>query len=350
MNYFSMQRAFYDCVAMAELSAGQIALWQALLNVCNRAGWPVWFFARSEMLAVLSGLSQRGMRNAREQLVGKGFLQVREAGHNRQEYRVCLPQRKTGEAAKTGEQYTPDFAAPPCIPYSQDKTKTRESGEGPAKPVVLTQAKEAEDADRLHSGGRKAEDAGAREGKSAEKVQREAQGEGAREVESVPSGPKKAEEPRAQGAREGQSAEKVQREAQKEGAQGAPGQKAEAGREKANGKSVPEKEQRACAPGADEVTRAAVAYLSQKTGRRFSPTAGCQTLVARRLAEGYREEDFKRVVDVKCAEWKHSEKMAKFLRPETLFGPKFQSYRNQAALRGEKEERDERPLRGVRRI
>lgn len=46
-----------------------------------------------------------------------------------------------------------------------------------------------------------------------------------------------------------------------------------------------------------------------------------------RWSEGYRLEDFFKVIDVKVAEWRSTE-FAKYLRPATLFGPKFESYLN----------------------
>ena len=49
-----------------------------------------------------------------------------------------------------------------------------------------------------------------------------------------------------------------------------------------------------------------------------------------RIAEGYTVEDFYTVIDKKCAEWKNTE-MAKYLRPETLFGSKFENYLNAPA-------------------
>jgi len=39
--------------------------------------------------------------------------------------------------------------------------------------------------------------------------------------------------------------------------------------------------------------------------------------------------DFKYVIDVKVAEWKQDKNMKQYLRPETLFGTKFDSYLNQ---------------------
>lgn len=48
-----------------------------------------------------------------------------------------------------------------------------------------------------------------------------------------------------------------------------------------------------------------------------------------RLNEGFTEDDFYSVIDVKYAEWGKDSSMSKYLRPETLFGTKFESYLNQ---------------------
>lgn len=40
-------------------------------------------------------------------------------------------------------------------------------------------------------------------------------------------------------------------------------------------------------------------------------------------------EDFEKVIDTKTAQWLNDPIMNKFLRPETLFGPKFESYLNE---------------------
>lgn len=47
-----------------------------------------------------------------------------------------------------------------------------------------------------------------------------------------------------------------------------------------------------------------------------------------RLNEGYTVEDFYTVIDKKYDEWQGTER-EKYLRPETLFGNKFESYLNQ---------------------
>ena len=59
-----------------------------------------------------------------------------------------------------------------------------------------------------------------------------------------------------------------------------------------------------------------------------STTSKTQTLIKARYNEGFIIDDFKKVIDNKTSEWKNTD-MAKYLRPETLFGTKFESYLNQ---------------------
>ena len=49
-----------------------------------------------------------------------------------------------------------------------------------------------------------------------------------------------------------------------------------------------------------------------------------------RWNEGFRLEDFKHVIDVKAYEWLNDTEMNKYLRPDTLFGSKFEIYLNSA--------------------
>lgn len=71
-------------------------------------------------------------------------------------------------------------------------------------------------------------------------------------------------------------------------------------------------------------------YLNQKTSKNFkSTTKKTQDLIKARLNEGFKEEDFIKVIDIKTAEWKNDNRMQQYLRPETLFGTKFESYLNQ---------------------
>ena len=73
-----------------------------------------------------------------------------------------------------------------------------------------------------------------------------------------------------------------------------------------------------------------VDYLNQKTGKAFrSTTDKTRKLIKIRLKEGFSLEDFKKVIDIKTAEWGRDPKMCEYLRPETLFGTKFEGYLNQ---------------------
>lgn len=72
-------------------------------------------------------------------------------------------------------------------------------------------------------------------------------------------------------------------------------------------------------------------HLNEKASRSFKHTTDkTKRLIEARFNEGFDEKDFEQVVDIKVAEWKETD-MAKFLRPETLFGPKFEGYLNQPA-------------------
>src|SRR5699024_10788982 len=71
-------------------------------------------------------------------------------------------------------------------------------------------------------------------------------------------------------------------------------------------------------------------YLNKKTNKNFrSTTKKTQTLIKARINQGFTEDDFKKVIDNKVSEWKSDKEMNKYLRPETLFGTKFEGYLNQ---------------------
>ena len=71
-------------------------------------------------------------------------------------------------------------------------------------------------------------------------------------------------------------------------------------------------------------------YLNEKTGKHYrSSTPKTKTLINARLKEGFTLEDFKQVIDNKVNEWINDKKMNQYLRPETLFGTKFEGYLNQ---------------------
>lgn len=72
-------------------------------------------------------------------------------------------------------------------------------------------------------------------------------------------------------------------------------------------------------------------YLNSKTGKKFkSNTDKTKKIITARFNDGFTINDFKKVVDNKVKDWLNDEKMNEFLRPETLFGTKFESYLNKS--------------------
>ena len=72
-----------------------------------------------------------------------------------------------------------------------------------------------------------------------------------------------------------------------------------------------------------------IVYLNQVANKRYKFVDKTKRLLLARFKEGYTLEDFKQVIDIKTAEWKDSPEFSKYLRPETLFGTKFDGYLNQ---------------------
>lgn len=73
-----------------------------------------------------------------------------------------------------------------------------------------------------------------------------------------------------------------------------------------------------------------ITYLNEKTGSNYRPnTPKTKQLIDARMKEGFGVEDFKTVIDKKTAMWENDTKMVGFLRPETLFGTKFEGYLNE---------------------
>ena len=77
-----------------------------------------------------------------------------------------------------------------------------------------------------------------------------------------------------------------------------------------------------------------VDYLNQKAGTSYKPNSkNTVKHINARLTDGFTVDDFKTVIDKKCAEWKGTD-MEQYLRPETLFGTKFESYLNAKINKG----------------
>ena len=84
-----------------------------------------------------------------------------------------------------------------------------------------------------------------------------------------------------------------------------------------------------------EIYISIISYLNEKTGKSFRPSSKkTRSCIHARLEEGFKLDDFKTVIDNKCADWLGDKKMDEYLRPETLFGTKFESYLNAKIRKG----------------
>ncbi len=70
-------------------------------------------------------------------------------------------------------------------------------------------------------------------------------------------------------------------------------------------------------------------YLNRIIGSNYNENSkSIRQLMTKQINEGYTEQDFINVINKKYKEWRDTE-YEKYLRPETLFGDKFESYVNQ---------------------
>jgi uncharacterized phage protein (TIGR02220 family) len=70
-------------------------------------------------------------------------------------------------------------------------------------------------------------------------------------------------------------------------------------------------------------------YLNKQSGKKYSSNSSTyKNLINSRLKDGYKIDDFKRVIDIKCKKWLNTS-MEDYLRPQTLFSNKFEGYINE---------------------
>ena len=70
-----------------------------------------------------------------------------------------------------------------------------------------------------------------------------------------------------------------------------------------------------------------VDFLNETCGTSYkAKSKATQGHIRQRIKEGYTEEDFQDVIRFKASQWKDDPKMSEYLRPNTLFSGKFESY------------------------
>lgn len=84
----------------------------------------------------------------------------------------------------------------------------------------------------------------------------------------------------------------------------------------------------------DDDFKIIIGYLNFRAGTKYkASTPKTKALIQARMNENFNLSDFKTVIDKKCAAWSSDPKMSKFLRPETLFGTKFEGYLNEKSVK-----------------
>lgn len=76
-----------------------------------------------------------------------------------------------------------------------------------------------------------------------------------------------------------------------------------------------------------------ISYLNEKSNRGFKNVDANKRLIKARWKEGYKLEDFQKVIDNKVLDWTgktiNGQPAEKYLQPSTLFGTKFDNYLNE---------------------
>jgi len=93
------------------------------------------------------------------------------------------------------------------------------------------------------------------------------------------------------------------------------------------------KEKKSGKPDYTAIIHEVVDYLNQKLGTRYKyDSKNTVPHIKARVNEGFTVDDFKVVIDKKFSDWKET-KWEKYLRPETLFGTKFEGYLNEKSFK-----------------
>jgi len=104
MNYIREINAFYDLVQVKQLSTGQIALWHALMHINNKCAWAEWFTAPNLTLELTSGLSRKGIYNARNSLKQHGIIDFKSNGTRATSYKLISLQHITQATTQDSTQ------------------------------------------------------------------------------------------------------------------------------------------------------------------------------------------------------------------------------------------------------
>lgn len=82
----------------------------------------------------------------------------------------------------------------------------------------------------------------------------------------------------------------------------------------------------------NEVYEDIIDFLNQCSGKQYRVSSNSsRKIITARLNDGFNIDDFKQVISIKSKKWLNTN-MEQFLRPETLFSNKFDSYLNETII------------------
>lgn len=88
MDYIGEIKGFYDLMLTNQLSTGQIALWHGLMHICNKSHWTRQITVSNQVLESITGLSRKGVYNARNALKQMGLIEFRANGTKATTYTI----------------------------------------------------------------------------------------------------------------------------------------------------------------------------------------------------------------------------------------------------------------------
>ena len=84
MNFIKQSIAFHNCIEENELHPSEIALWDNLFHLWNRAHWAKWFPAKNlELTLHDQSMTVPTVHHARNILKQKGFIDFKTQGRNK---------------------------------------------------------------------------------------------------------------------------------------------------------------------------------------------------------------------------------------------------------------------------
>ncbi len=100
----------------------------------------------------------------------------------------------------------------------------------------------------------------------------------------------------------------------------------------------------------DNIYSRVIEKLNSLANKKYKSTTNkTKSLIDARINEGFKEEDFYKVIDIKVKAWKGTD-MDRFLRPETLFGAKFEGYLNESEVANSNKSNNKKTQQAITRF